>query len=631
MDPMFEFLKRHRLADEATLAALADKTRDKQMTAADVVLQDSRLETAHLRRAFIRSFKKKALYDVLVEDGFVSLERIKALTEEFGAVPQNLGQILVERHLLTEEDLARAVAHELGLGFIDLSSYRVDDELFNSIDVSLMRSYTFIPHARTEKEIHLIMADPGNVDAIEELEVKLGQPILPLVSNQRAIQRLLALMVETSLDSKVVFADLEGLPPLEVVQEEEETEESPASGVRLGGEIKEEAPVVRLVDAIILKAVRKRASDIHFEVYESQLKVKYRIDGVLFEVIEDVEPRMRGPIISRLKVMAQLDIAEKRVPQDGRFKLCIDERFVDFRVSVLPSIFGETVVLRILDKSALGLDLARVGLVGQDLIVFQRNVRKPYGMVLVAGPTGSGKTTTLYSAIKFVHSPQDKFITIEDPVEYQLPDIVQIAVNEKKGLTFSSGLRSIVRQDPDKIMVGEIRDPETAKIAINAALTGHLVLSSIHANNVTDAISRLTNMEIDPYEFVSSFNLILSQRLIRLNCPSCLTEDDTITEEMKQLTIDFAEHAGVVFKRGSGCRYCHQTGYQGRSGIFEVLELGPEIKQMVLSRQSPLLIKKKAVEQGMVPLRQAGWKKVEAGLSTFAEMNRVTFEEGALQ
>jgi type IV pilus assembly protein PilB len=385
-----------------------------------------------------------------------------------------------------------------------------------------------------------------------------------------------------------------------------------------------------MVDAIILKGVRKRSSDIHFEVYESQLKVKYRIDGVLFEVLSDVEPRLRAPIISRLKVMAQLDIAEKRVPQDGRFKLKIDDRFVDFRVSVLPSIFGETVVLRILDKSALGLDIQKLGLEGDDLLLFKRNVKKPYGMVLVAGPTGSGKTTTLYSALKFVHTPKDKFITIEDPVEYQLPDIVQIAVNEKKGLTFSSGLRSIVRQDPDKIMVGEIRDPETAKIAINAALTGHLVFSSIHANNVTDAISRLENMEIDPYEFVSSFNLIMSQRLLRLNCKNCVGEDDTITDEMKRLTIDFEHYAAVSFKKGKGCRFCHETGYQGRSGIFEVLELSPAIKQMILTRQSPLEIKKAAIAQGMVPLRRAGWQKVEHGLTTFEEMNRVTFEEGVL-
>lgn len=592
--------------------------------------QNPEISDEALIKAYVTTFKKKGLCEILVEEGFISLEFIQKIIEEFGAVPANVGQILIDRKVITEEEYARAVASELSIEYVDLAHYEVNDELFNSIDVALMRRYCFIPHRREAKDIHLIMADPGNVDAIEELEVQLGMPIVPLVASRISLQKLLSLMVETSLDSKVVFSDLENFPPLEVVIEDEDDDDSPAPGIATASGFGSDTTVVRMVDAILLKGVRKRASDIHFEVYESQLKVKYRIDGVLFEVLSDVEPRFRGPVISRLKIMAQLDIAEKRIPQDGRFKLKIDDRFVDFRVSVLPSIFGETVVLRILDKSALGLDIQKLGLQGEDLLMFKRNVKKPYGMVLVAGPTGSGKTTTLYSAIKFVHTPKDKFITIEDPVEYQLPDIVQIAVNEKKGLTFSSGLRSIVRQDPDKVMVGEIRDPETAKIAINAALTGHLVFSSIHANNVIDAISRLENMEIDPYEFVSSFNLIMSQRLIRQNCKNCLVEDTSITEEMKRLTVDFEQYAHVEFKRGRGCRYCHDTGFLGRSGIFEVLEMTPRIKQMILTRQSPLEIRKAAMEQGMVPLRRAGWQKVESGLTTFEEMNRVTFEEGVL-
>jgi type IV pilus assembly protein PilB len=597
--------------------------------AIEVMVSDQEIPDEVVYKTYVGSFRKKSLYEILVEEGYISLEFVQTLISEFGAIPGDIGQILISRKVITEEEFARSVAKELGIEYVALAHYEVNDELFNSIDVALMKKYCFIPHAKKAKDIYLIMADPGNVDAIEELEVQLGMPIIPLVASKKGIQKLLTLMVETSLDSKVVFADLENFPPLEVVEEEEE-EASPAPGVAITSNFNDDTPVIRMVDAIILKGVRKRASDIHFEVYESQLKVKYRIDGVLFEVLSDVEPRLRGPVISRLKVMAQLDIAEKRVPQDGRFKLRIDERFVDFRVSVLPSIFGETVVLRILDKSALGLDIQKLGLAGNDLMMFKRNVKKPYGMVLVAGPTGSGKTTTLYSAIKFVHTPKDKFITIEDPVEYQLPDIVQIAVNEKKGLSFSSGLRSIVRQDPDKVMVGEIRDADTAKIAINAALTGHLVFSSIHANNVIDAISRLENMEIDPYEFVSSFNLIMSQRLIRLNCPNCLVDDNTITDEMKSLCIDFGMYEDVEFKMGRGCRYCHNTGYQGRSGIFEVLELTPKIKQMILTRQSPLEIRRAAIEQGMVPLRKAGWAKVVKGETTFEEMNRVTFEEGVL-
>ncbi|PKL44127.1 MAG: pilus assembly protein PilB [Candidatus Riflebacteria bacterium HGW-Riflebacteria-2] len=628
MESFKEFLIKKRIVDSSRAEKLVRESGGQIDSLLQRLASDSEVSDSNLVKAFAATFRKKTLCEILVEEGFITLEFIQQLIGEFGAIPGDIGQILIERKVIGEEEFARAVAMELGIEYVDLSHYEVDDELFNSIDVALMRRYCFVPHQRSARDIYLIMHDPGNVDAIEELEVQLGLPIMPMVASKMAIQKLLSLMIETSLDSKVVFGDLENFPPLEVVAEEED--ETPAAGVAKTAGFASETPVIRMVDAIILKGVRKRSSDIHFEVYESQLKVKYRIDGVLFEVLSDVEPRLRGPIISRLKVMAQLDIAEKRVPQDGRFKLRIDDRFVDFRVSVLPSIYGETVVLRILDKSALGLDLQRIGLDGEDLLQFKRNVKKPYGMVLVAGPTGSGKTTTLYSAIKFVHTNKDKFITIEDPVEYQLPDIVQIAVNEKKGLTFSSGLRSIVRQDPDKIMVGEIRDPETAKIAINAALTGHLVFSSIHANNVIDAISRLENMEIDPYEFVSSFNLIMSQRLLRLNCKNCIAVDDTITEEMKRLTIDFKQHENVTFMRGKGCRFCHDTGYQGRSGIFEVLEMSPSIKQMILTRQSPLEIRKAAMEQGMVPLRRAGWQKVEKGLTTFEEMNRVTFEEGVL-
>ena len=629
MESLRKILVQKQILPEKDMQKLSEKSSSTNDLLSNIASSD-KVTDSNLYKAFVSSFQKKSFCEVLVEEGYISLEFVQTLISEFGVLPVDIGQILVKRKVITEEEYSKAVAVELGLEYINLAHYEVNDELFNRIDVALMRKYCFIPHKMGRRDIFLIMADPGNVDEIEDLEVQLGTPILPIVASKSGIQKLLALMIETSLDSKVVFADLDNFPPLEVIDDDDDDDVSPASGVTVSSSFNEEAPVIRMVDAIVLKGVRKRASDIHFEVYESQLKVKYRIDGVLFEVLSDVEPRLRGPIISRLKVMAQLDIAEKRVPQDGRFKLRIDDRFVDFRVSVLPSIFGETVVLRILDKSALGLDIQKVGLQGNDLITFKRNVTKPYGMILVAGPTGSGKTTTLYSAIKFVHSPKDKFITIEDPVEYQLPDIVQIAVNDKKGLTFSSGLRSIVRQDPDKIMVGEIRDAETAKIAINAALTGHLVFSSIHANNVIDAIARLENMEIDPYEFVSSFNLILSQRLIRLNCKNCITTDTTITDEMKELCSDFAEHSNVEFKRGVGCRYCHDTGYLGRSGIFEVLELTPQIKQMVLTHQSPLQIRKAAIEQGMVTLRTAGWQKVQAGLTTFAEMNRVTFEEGVL-
>lgn len=623
------FLLEYKLIDTDTVQTLQSLSEDRITEFFKDLVQSYKLNFSQIMNCYAQSFKKKTYYEILLDAKLITLQDLQEIVNEHSGIPANLGEILVERKKITEEDAARVLALELGLEYVDLSNYKVDDELFNSLDINLMKKYNFIPDKKTDKEYYIIMANPQDVDMIEEIEVKLGLPIIPKVASYKSIQKLLSHLIETSLDSKVVFADLESIPKLEVISDESDDQASKEKAIRQ--HLQEEASVVKLVDAIILKAVRKRASDIHFEVYENNLKVKYRIDGVLFEVLSDIDPALRLPIISRLKVMAQLDIAEKRIPQDGRFKLKIDERFIDFRVSVLPSIFGETVVLRILDKATVGLDILKLGLEDNDLLLFQRNIMKPYGMILVAGPTGSGKTTTLYSAIRYIHTPGDKFITIEDPVEYQIPDIVQIPVNEKKGLTFSAGLRSIVRQDPDKIMVGEIRDPETAKIAINAALTGHLVLSSIHANNVIDAISRLSNMNIDPYEFVSSFNLIMSQRLVRLICSNCKTIDTTITDEAKKLTIDFEQHKNIHFMKGAGCRYCHKTGYQGRTGIFEVLEMTPQIKQMILTKQSPLTIKKKAVEQGMIPLRQAGWKKVELGLTTFEELNRVTFDEGLLE
>ena len=334
---------------------------------------DSSVPDQSLIKAFAGSFKKKALSDVLLEERAVDFDTLQRVVAESGNMTNNLGHILVERRIISDEMLAKAVGIELGVEYKDLTDYKVDDAIFNSIDVSVMKKYCFIPHKKTNKEIWLIMSDPGNVDSIEELEVLLGLPIIPMVASKLAIQRLLNLMIETSLDSKVIFADLDNFPPLEVVTPDEEDAQQ---NIAQKSGADSDSCVIKMVDAIILKGVRKRSSDIHFEVYESQLKVKYRIDGVLFEVVSDVEPRMRAPIISRLKVMAQLDIAEKRIPQDGRFKLKIDDRFVDFRVSVLPSIFGETVVLRILDKSALGLDLQKVGLDGNDLLLFKRNVSK---------------------------------------------------------------------------------------------------------------------------------------------------------------------------------------------------------------------------------------------------------------
>ena len=381
----------------------------------------------------------------------------------------------------------------------------------------------------------------------------------------------------------------------------------------------ESRPVVKLLNTIIYNAVEKLASDIHLEIYGGRGKVKFRIDGVLVEIMNDISFDYFFAVISRLKIMAGLDIAEHRLAQDGRFEQKIESRPVDFRVSILPSIHGETAVVRILNQHAAGLDLSQLGLYGDGLKKFTTAIGRPYGMILVAGPTGSGKTTTLYGAIKAIAKISDKIITIEDPVEYQMDDIVQIPVNEKKGLTFSKGLRSIVRQDPDKIMVGEIRDAETAQIAVNAALTGHTVFTSIHANNVIDSLSRLLNLGIEPYQFAASFNLIAAQRLVRKLCPACKTVDDSASAAME-------EFSGAAVYKARGCAQCGGIGYRGRTAIFEILEMNDQIREMIIERRSPLLIRQKAIESGMTTLRRAACEKVRAAVTSIEEIDRVTFE-----
>ncbi len=596
---------------------------DQSIDLEEAINRLSLLSPEQLERLYIQSIKLHDFAHVIVDMGFLSQEDLDKSLEELKGSPIPLAKHLLKTNRLTEEEFARALATQHSMEYVDLSSFEVDDELFRRFEVGVMRRYHFIPYSLEGRELIVIASDPTEVSIFDELEALLDLNIHVKLGNHSEITRLISLMVETSLDSGVLFGEVVASQNQGALQIEDDDGEGAEVDVAGQERMAMQSSVVGLVDSVLIQAVRKQASDIHFEVYQDELKVRYRIDGCLFDVAS-FDKNYHSPVSSRLKIMAKLDIAEKRVPQDGRFRLHIDDRNVDFRVSVLPSVFGETTVLRILDRTALGLDLTKLGFEGENLLLFKRAASRPYGMVLVAGPTGSGKTTTLYSAIKAIQTAEQKIITIEDPVEYQLPGVVQIAVNERKGLTFSSGLRSIVRQDPDRLLIGEIRDEETAKIAVNAALTGHLVLSTIHANNVMDAVSRLIGMEIDPYEFVSSFNLILSQRLVRKICPNCREELDEVTDELKELVEDFEEHKDGRFFEGKGCRFCHRTGYSGRIGIFEMLRMSDRIKQMILSRESPLETEKVAIEEGMVPLRQAAWHKVEAGITTLNELNRVT-------
>jgi len=412
-----------------------------------------------------------------------------------------------------------------------------------------------------------------------------------------------------------------------VVREEEGEENISVGRLTQDTEI---SPVVRLVDTIIFTALERRASDIHIETRDNEVVVKYRIDGILVFAMPPIAKEWHSTIISRVKVMSELDIAERRVPQDGRFRVRYKGRHIDFRVSIMPSIHGEDAVLRVLDKETLSetfrnLTLEVVGFASADLQKFRRYIHEPYGMVLVTGPTGSGKTTTLYAAINEIKTDEDKIVTIEDPVEYQIRGITQIPVNEKKGLTFARGLRSILRHDPDKIMVGEIRDMETAQIAIQSALTGHLVFTTVHANNVVDVIGRFINMGVEPYNFVSALNCILAQRLVRVNCKSCSRPIQIDQKTLAENAMDPKQWKDVAFREGTGCLECSGTGFRGRTAIHEVLDLSDRIREMIVDRRPTSEIKREARDEGMTFLRDSALARVREGVTTLREINKVTF------
>jgi type IV pilus assembly protein PilB len=509
--------------------------------------------------------------------------------------------------------------------FVDLLEQRIDAELFRSIPADLMFRYNFVPLESHNNSLVVAVADPSQLLQTDELSLLLGRKLVIKVATARQISDLLK---RTEQSQRVLEQATEGFT-LQVVTDEDADESIALDRLARDSEI---SPIVRLVDTIIFTALERRASDIHIETRDAEVAVKYRIDGILVYAMRSIAKEYHSTVISRIKVMSELDIAERRVPQDGRFRVRYKGRYIDFRVSIMPSIHGEDAVLRVLDKETLSekfhnLTLDVVGFDEDNLKNFRRYIREPYGMVLVTGPTGSGKTTTLYAAINEIKTDEDKFVTIEDPVEYQIRGITQIPVNEKKGLTFARGLRSILRHDPDKIMVGEIRDNETAQIAIQSALTGHLVFTTVHANNVTDVIGRFINMGVEPYNFVSALNCILAQRLVRLICTSCREQVKYTRQELEKAGLKEKDWEGTVFYLGKGCLECSGTGYRGRTAIHELLDLSDRIREMIIDRRPTSEIKRAASEQGMTFLRDSGVAKVRAGLTTLSEINKVTFIE----
>jgi type IV pilus assembly protein PilB len=522
---------------------------------------------------------------------------------------------------------ARALAQRYYHEFVDLREARIDHDLFTSIPVDLMFRYNFVPISLHENTLEIALADPRNLALIDELSVLLKKKLRIKVATLPQISDLLK---KTEQSQRVLEEVTEGFT-LDVVGDEENPDET-LSIDRLAASDSDIAPVIKLVDTTIFNALERRASDIHIETRDQEVAIKYRIDGVLHYAMPPIAKEWHSTIISRLKVMSELDIAERRIPQDGRFRVRYKNRLIDFRVSIMPTVFGEDSVLRVLDKESMSekfsnLSLDVVGFGGPDLIKFRRYIKEPYGMVLVTGPTGSGKTTTLYAALSEIKTDEDKIITIEDPVEYQLRGITQIPVNEKKGLTFARGLRSILRHDPDKIMVGEIRDQETAQIAINAALTGHLVFTTVHANNVFDVLGRFLNMGVEPYNFVSALNCILAQRLVRQICPHCKVPTQYSDEELRESGLDPAKWRTTTFYEGPGCFECGGTGFRGRSAITELLDLTEPIRELILDKRPASEIKRKAREEGMTSLRESALEKAREGATTLREINKVTFIE----
>src|SRR5579859_3854712 len=541
------------------------------------------------------------------------------LTPEAVAVPDEL-------------DRARDIARRYRCEFVDLSDFQLHHDLFEKIPVHLMFRYNFVPLDETsDGRLAIAIADPSQLMMIDEISLLLGKRILTKVSTLKQITEIL----KKTEQSKRVLEDASEGFTLDVIREDEGAADESISIDRLTAK-DDMSPIIRLVDTTIFTALQRRASDIHIETQDDAVCIKFRIDGVLTQAMPPIAKEHHSTIISRIKVMSELDISERRVPQDGRFRVRYGspERPIDFRVSIMPSIHGEDAVLRVLDKESMSekfhkLTLEVVGFDEDDLRRFRRYIKEPYGMVLVTGPTGSGKTTTLYAGVNEIKTEEDKIITIEDPVEYQIRGITQIPVNEKKGLTFARGLRSILRHDPDKIMVGEIRDTETAQIAIQSALTGHLVFTTVHANNVVDVIGRFLNMGVEAYNFVSALNCILAQRLVRTICEHCAQTVKHSEEMLVMSGLDPAEWRNFEFREGAGCIECGGTGYRGRTAIHELLDLTDPIRELILDKKPTSEVRKEAQREGMTFLRESALDRVRRGFTTLKEINKVTFIEAS--
>jgi type IV pilus assembly protein PilB len=594
------------------------------------------------------------LGEILVRENLISPQHLREALDYQREHGGRLGYNLVKLGLVSDDMITAVLSRQYGIPSVNLELFQIDEHVLQLIPQEVAQKYSVLPLSRVGASLTLAMVDPTNVFAMDDIKFMTGLNVEPVVVAEASIQQAISkyygtsreielssfgidevafepLTAKSSNGGGITHADLVSLDSIEfdtdrsedveVVEDNEEIDLTTLS------RISEDAPVVRLVNVLLVDALRRGASDIHIEPYEKELRIRFRIDGVLYDVMRP-PLKMRDALISRVKIMSKLDISEKRLPQDGRIKIKVKvdarSRELDFRVSTLPTLFGEKVVLRLLDKENLMLDMTKLGFEPESLVKFQRNITKPYGMVLVTGPTGSGKTNTLYSALQSLNTVQTNIMTAEDPVEFNLMGVNQVQMKEQIGLNFAAALRSFLRQDPNIILVGEIRDFETAEIAIKAALTGHLVLSTLHTNDAPSTISRLMNMGIEPFLVATSVNLIQAQRLIRRICKDCKREHSTPPEALMEVGFTAEDAKSLKSFKGKGCSTCNNTGYKGRIGLYEVMEVNDEIRELILIGASSLELRKKAIEDGMITLRESGLQKIRAGLTTLEEVVRET-------
>lgn len=554
--------------------------------------------------------------ELLVKTGIITPDQLERAVESQQSGGGFLGSHLVKLGFVSEQDLTEALSNHYGVNIVELDSYTIDESALQLIPHNLALKHNLLPLSKKDTSLTVVMADPSNIVALNDIKFITGLDIQVFVAPETAIKSAQEKAYENNIQYDQIINDMDGTD-VEVVDVQDDLNVSELEKAT------EDAPVVKLVNAILTDSIKKHASDIHVEPYEKTFRVRFRIDGVLYEIMKP-PPKLKNAITSRLKIMAELDIAERRLPQDGRIKLKLGAKEMDFRVNVLPTLFGEKVVMRLLDKSNLQLDMTKLGFEANQLHDFKNAIMKPHGMCLVTGPTGSGKTTTLYSALAELNKVTTNISTAEDPVEFNLMGINQAQMHEEIGFNFASALRAFLRQDPDVIMVGEIRDYETAEIAIKASLTGHMVLSTLHTNDAPSTINRLLNMGVEPFLVASSINVIVAQRLARRVCSECVEEIEVNPEILVNVGIPAAEARHIKVKQGKGCTRCSGTGYKGRIALYEVMPMHEELREFVLNGASSAEIKREAARLGMMTLRASGLMRLKEGVTTIEEVLRVT-------